>query len=97
MNSTTKTHTSYNLSNIINYESNLNSMRIPINTLIRKHNLITKRKSNITIKNTVINVNMFPQNSILTSFTKKNNNSRPNSISHNNNNTLYNKIKSERK
>ena len=97
MNSTTITHTSYNLSNIINYESNLNSMRIPINTLIRKHNLITKRKSNITIKNTVINVNMFPQNSILTSFTKKNNNSRPNSISHNNNNTLYNKIKSERK
>ena len=72
INSTTITHTSYNLSNIGNLETNLNSMRIPLNTLIRKHNLITsKRKSNITIKNTVINVNMFAPNSIITSFTRK--------------------------
>ncbi len=72
INTTTITHTSYNLSNIGNLETNLNSMRIPLNTLIRKHNLITsKRKPNITIKNTVINVNMFAPNSIITSFTRK--------------------------
>ena len=97
INTTTITHTSYNLSNIGNLETNLNSMRIPINTLIRKHNLITsKRKSNITIKNTVINVNMITTNSIITSFTRKNP-IRPFS-SHNNHIKINsNNNKSERK
>ncbi len=94
INTTTITHTSYNLSNIGNLETNLNSMRIPLNTLIRKHNLITsKRKPNITIKNTVINVNMFAPNSIITSFTRKSQ-YRPHSMNQ------YNHIrinKSERK
>ncbi len=97
INSTTITHTSYNLSNIGNLETNLNSMRIPINTLIRKHNIITsKRKSNITIKNTVINVNMITTNSIITSFTRKNP-VRPFSYNNNHNKISSNNNKSERK
>ena len=98
INSSTITHTSYNLSNIGNLETNLNSMRIPINTLIKKQNLITsKRKPNITIKNTIINVNMIAPSSIISSLTKKSH-SRPYSFKENNHmKTINNNKSSERK
>ena len=73
-------------------------MRIPINTLIKKQNLITsKRKPNITIKNTVINVNMIAPSSIISSLTKKSH-SRPYSFKENNHmKTINNNKSSERK
>ena len=89
-----------NLSNISNY-ININSMRTPFSSssLARKHTIINSRRkpNNITIKNTVINLNMISPNIFLASFNKRSF-SKPNSNNLNNSAKIVQMInKSDRK
>ena len=89
-----------NLSNISNY-ININSMRTPFSSssLARKHTIINSRRkpNNITIKNTVINLNMISPNIFLASFNKRSF-SKPHSNNLNNSAKIVQMInKSDRK
>ncbi len=89
-----------NLSNISNY-ININSMRTPFSSssLARKQTIINSRRkpNNITIKNTVINLNMISPNIFLASYNKRSF-SKPNSNNLNNSAKMVHMInKSERK
>ena len=88
------------LSNINNY-ININSMRTPFSSssLARKQTIINSRRkpNNITIKNTVINLNMISPNIFLASFNKRSF-SKPHSNNLNNSAKMVHMInKSERK